>query len=147
MAGGTFDIAKGAIIEKLRVDPTKLTVLLLTESELDATLETRTNVSNILTASGNSEATFTNYARINDITGTIIIEAGEARADMDNQLFAAAGGALNNSLVKVIIAYAEDTGDFNLIPLTHHDFVFTTNGNDLPIVINNDGFFRARNPL
>jgi hypothetical protein len=55
-----------------------------------------------------------------------------------------AGGATNNSVGKLIIAYDGDTGagtDANLIPLTYHDMVFTTDGTTQTITVAN--FFRA----
>ncbi|MGI9493817.1 MAG: hypothetical protein ACR2QF_15580, partial [Geminicoccaceae bacterium] len=66
-------------------------------------------------------------------------------ADIPDQTFANAGGAVNNTTAKLLVCYATSSGaaDSAIIPVSHHDFVATTDGNDLEARINTDGFYRA----
>ena len=157
MADGVFNIATGKINEYVaRVDgsdPTNavlVLVLLQASSEADATLEDYDTLAAILGGS-NTEATFTNYARIvlddTDVTAPTPDDSGNAQSsDIADQTWSSAGGASNNTLDKLIICYDPDsTGgtDTALIPLTHHDFDITTNGSDITATIAAAGFFTA----
>lgn len=147
MANGVFNIAKGAAVEKVRDDNTKLVVILLKAAEADAVLEDYDDISALLGAAGNIEADFTNYARksTTDTDGTVTVDDtnNNARLDMADLTWASAGGASNNTLVKMIIAYNQGAGDANLIPLVHLDFAVTTDGTDVIAQFDADGFFRA----
>lgn len=155
-ADGVFNIAKGRVNELTnRVaanDPTNsgLVVALFQVAEADATLEDYDTMTAIL-AGSNTEATFTNYARkvltdaevsaaaVNDTTNNMA-------SDIPDQVWTAAGGTTDNTLVKMAIFYDPDTTggtDADLIPLTHLDFATTTNGNDLTAVMAATGFFVA----
>lgn len=66
--------------------------------------------------------------------------------DIPDQTWTAAGGALNNNVVKLLVCYDSDTTagtDANIIPVTYHDFVFTSDGTDVTAVVAAAGFFRA----
>jgi hypothetical protein len=66
--------------------------------------------------------------------------------DIADQTWAAAGGAANNTLAKLLVCYDPDTTggtDSTVVPLTAHDFVTTTDGTDLIAQIAAAGFFRA----
>lgn len=156
MADGVFNIAKGRVNELMnRVDdndPTNsaIVLVLLETAEADATLEDYDNLS-LLLAGSNTEAAFTNYARKvltdTDITGPTPDDTNNRQdADIDDQTYTSAGGASNETLAKLLICFDDDsTGgdDTNIVPMTHHDFVITTDGTDIVAQINSAGFFRA----
>lgn len=145
MADGVFNIAKGMVnAYHDRVndnDPANsaLIIVLLKVAEADATLEDYDDLATLLVAAGNTEADFTNYARKvltdSDISASVVDDTGNTRnADIPDLTWTAAGGASNNTLVKLLICYDGNTTggtDANIIPLTHHDFATTTDGNDL----------------
>lgn len=145
MADGVFNIAKGAAAQLMRDNPNSLVVLLLQAAEADATLIDHANVSAMLGAAGNTEANFTNYARKTGLTETVTVDtaADDVTADVGDQTWTGAGGASNNTLVKLVVAVATGAGDANLVPLTHHDFPVTTDGNDLTAQFHADGFYGA----
>lgn len=126
-----------------------LILLLLKASglEADGTLVDYDDVAALL-AAANDEADFTNYGRKTITSVTVTVDDTNDRVDVDiaDQTWTAAGGAANNSLGKAVIAYDPDTTggtDSALIPLTYHDFVATTDGNDLVAVVATAGFYRA----
>ena len=156
MADGVFNIAKGRVnqyVSKVDAnDPTNsgLTLVLFKVSEADGTLEDYDDLGTLI-AGANTEADFTNYARI-DLSDTDVTDPAPddtnnwQSADFADQTWTSAGGGTNNTLTKLIVCYNPDiTGDVdgNIIPLTHHDFVATTDGNDLIAQINAAGFYRA----
>jgi hypothetical protein len=144
MADGVFNIAKGAVAEKIRDSASAVLILLLKANEAEATLRDRDDVAAIL-ANGSTEADFTNYARKTGLTGSITVDDTNDRVDVDvaDQTWTSAGGASNNTLTKLIVAYQESAADAGRVPLTHHDFAVTTDGSDLTAQINAAGFFRA----
>jgi hypothetical protein len=161
MANQVFNIAKGHVNEYVnRVinnDPTNagLYIVFLKVAEADATLIDYDSLS-LLLAGSNTEADFTNYSLTNrpEITDSafnpaIAVDDSNDRkeADFDDITITNAGGATNNTLVKAIVCYIPDIvtpgADSTAIPLTHHDFAVTTNGNDLIIQVDANGFYRA----
>lgn len=144
MADIVFNIAKGAVAEKVRDSATVLGVVLLKVAQADATLRDHDTLAAIL-AAANTEADFTNYARKTGITATLTVDDTNERVDVDipDQTWTAAGGASNNTLVKLIVYYEEAAADATRIPLTAHDFAVTTDGSDLTAQIAAAGFFRA----
>lgn len=147
MADGVFNIAKGAVAEKIRDGATNIVVMLLKVNEAAGTLVDYDTVAAMLGGS-NTEADFTNYVRKTGITGTVTVDDVNDRVDCDipDQTWTSAGGASNNTLTKLITAYDEDASpsdDAQLIPLTHHDFVLTTDTSDITAQVNAAGFFRA----
>ena len=143
MANGVFNIAKGRVAELVeRVesgDPAaaRLQIRLLKAAEADATLEDYDTFSALLVPAGNTEADFTNYATktlsSTELSRTVDDTANTQYVTSTDQTWTSAGGATNNTLVKLVICY-DPLGtdvDANLIPLTHHDFSATTDGNDL----------------
>lgn len=157
MADGVFNIAKGRVNELVnRVannDPTDsaIIVVLLKANEADGTLEDYDDLGTLLGAAGNTEADFTNYARKTltdaDLSATSPDDtANNMEAFITDQIWTSAGGASNNTLTKLLVCYDGDTGagtDSNIIPLTHHDFSVTTDGNDLTADEGADGFYGA----
>jgi hypothetical protein len=144
MADFVFNIAKGAVAEKIRDGAANCLMLLLKANEAEATLKDRADVAAIL-ANGSTEADFTNYARKTGLTGTITVDNTNDRVDVDipDQTWTAAGGATNNTLTKLVIAYQEAAADASRIPLTSHDFAVTTDGSDIIAQVNASGFYRA----
>lgn len=157
MADGVFNVAKGRVNElHNRVagnDPANsaLVLVLLQASEADATLEDYDTLAALLGAAGNTEATFTNYARKvltdADISASAVDDANNRReSDIPDPTWASAGGATNNTMTKLLVCYDPDTtggDDTALIPLTHHDYTEATSGGDITAVINAAGYYRA----
>jgi hypothetical protein len=156
MADGVFNISKGRFGELFnRVDANDpsasvLVVILYKVIEVDDTLNNYTTVSGIAGGT-NTEANFTNYARV-ILTDTNIALGSPDNTnnrfdyDIPDPVWTSAGGATNNTLAKLVIAYDNDSAagtDANLIPMTYHDFVITTNGGNLTGVVNASGFGRA----
>lgn len=145
MANGVFNIAKGRVnelVERIEsADPAaarlQLKLLTTTGIEADGTLEDYDTFSALL-AGTNTEADFTNYGGGKTLTSTELSrttdDSGNTQYSTSTDItWTAAGGATNNTLAKLVICY-DPLGtdvDTNLIPLTHHDFSATTNGNDL----------------
>lgn len=144
MADFVFNIAKGRVAEKVADSGSALLILLLKVSESDATLIDYDTVAAIL-GGLNTEADFTNYARKTGITGTVTVDDANNRVDVDlpDQTWTSAGGASNNTLTDLIVAYQESAADSGRVPLTCHDFAVTTDGSDLTAQVNAAGFFRA----
>jgi len=145
MADGVFNISKGAFVEKIRDAGTNVLILLLQANEAETTLVDRDTVALVLAEAGTTEATFTNYARKTGITGTITVDDTNDRVDVDipDQTWTSAGGATNNTLTKLVVAYEESAADSGRIPMTHHDFAVTTDGSDITAQVNTAGFGRA----
>jgi hypothetical protein len=138
-----FNIAKGGAAEKVRVDPTKVGILLLKVAESDALLRTRATITAVLAT--NTEADFTNYARKTGITATLTVDNTNnwTTFTIPNQTWTSAGGATNNTLAKLVIFYDAGGTDATRVPLTAHDFVITTDGSDLTTSVSASGLFRA----
>jgi hypothetical protein len=138
-----FNIARGAIAEKFRDGAANGIIMLLKAADADAALMDYDTVA-LMLAGTPDEADFTNYARKTGLTGTITVDDTNDRVDVDipDQTWTAAGGAANNTLVKLVIAYQESADDTGRIPLTAHDFSVVTDGSDLTAQINSAGFVR-----
>ena len=145
MADGVFNIAKGAARQLADDNPNSLVVLLLQANVAEATLIDFDDVAALLLDAGNTEATFTNYARKTGLTETTTIDdtGNTASIDVADQTWTSAGGATNNTLTKLIVAVSTGAGDANLIPISHHDFSVTTDGTDLTAQFDASGFYEA----
>lgn len=153
-----FNISKGKIQwywEQARTGTGGLIVMLLKNTGLqaDGTLADHDDVAALL-ATTNDEADFTNYVRKtvagNTASGpaapTIDDTNNRALLDLPDQTWTDAGGAANNTLGKLLIAFDDNTGtgtDANLIPLLAHDITATTDGNDLIVRFHADGAARV----
>jgi hypothetical protein len=138
-----FTVAKGSAIEKVADDPTKRGILLLQTVESDGALRDRTTVAQIL--AHNSECDFTNYSRITGIVGTVSTVASKNRRVISiptPQTWSDAGGAVNNTVRKVVIFYEDSASDAGRIPLVCYGFRITTNGTDLVATVPS-GILRA----
>lgn len=145
MADLVFNIAKGAIAEKIR-DGANLGILIMKAKEADATLVDRATITALLAAAGNTEADATNYVRktVSNGSVTLTVDNVNDRVDVDipDQTWTVLGGATNNTTVKLVIY--EDTGaDATRVPLVALDFAITTDGTDVTAVIAAAGFARA----
>ena len=146
MADKVFNIGKGSAAQLCRDHPTAGQVILLKAAEADGALVDHADVASLIAAAGNTEADFTNYARKTGLAFTVTVDDvnDETLIDIANQVWDTAGGTTDNTLVKAIIAVQTGGGDNDLIPLVSLDFAVTTDGSDLSLVINSNGFFRAR---
>lgn len=126
-------------------------IVLLKTAEADGTLGDYDDLSTLLAAS-NAQADFTNYSRKtltdSDLAALPSPDDTNNRYEVDipDQTWTSAGGASNNTLVKLLVCYDSDTTsgtDANIIPLTHHDFSVTTDGSNITAVVNSAGFLRA----
>jgi hypothetical protein len=157
MADQVMNVAKGRFVEFFnRVDtndPTNsviVIVLLEASSEADATLIDYDTLGALLGGS-NTEAAFTNYARIvldQDDIATISPDDTNDRFDLDiaDQTFSSAGNGTNNTLDKLLVCFDGDStggADTAIIPISHHDFAATTDGTDLVAQIATAGLLRA----
>lgn len=156
MADLVFNIAKGRINELTRRivnnDPANaaFVVIALQAVDADAVMEDFDDVAALL-AGGSTEATFTGYARkVLDQTVVSLPTVDDAAdtqwSDIADQIFSAAGGALNNNLTDIVIGFTYDstvTDDSLITPLVMLDFSTITNGNDLTAVMAATGFFVA----
>ncbi len=100
----------------------------------DATVRNYTSLSAIL-ATANLEATFTNYVRkviTSGITITPDTTNHKNTVSIANPTWTAAGGALNNTLAKLLVCYQPTSGtaDSGVIPLFNCDVSATTTGSD-----------------
>lgn len=146
MADGVFNIALGAAVEMFNDAAANGIVLLMKANEAEATLVDRTDLSDLFVEAGNTEADATSYARITGQTGTVTVDNANDRTDIDittDPAWTPLGNGTNNNITKLVVAYENAAADATRIPLTHHDFVVSTDGSDVTAVLNAAGFFRA----
>lgn len=152
MAPIVFNVAKGVWRHWFALPAANdaLHILLLKASGLvsDDVLADYLDIATLL-AGASDEADFTNYARKTLTSGIDIVQDNtnnRVDADIPDQTWNSAGGAGNNSLGKLVVAYDGDTTggtDANLLPLLAYDFVATTDGTNLVAQINAAGLARA----
>ena len=154
MAGIVFNYCKGESVEKFRDSSAKGIVLLLRTVPTNDVLRDLGSTDKFETVFEGTilgllvvanEANFTNYARKTGITGTITVDDTNERTDLDlpDQTWIAAGGIVNNTLQKLVVAYEDGAQDAERKLLTFHDFPVITNGGDVTARFNSSGFFRA----
>lgn len=114
----------------------RITVVVLEGSEGDDILNNYDNLSTLLAAVGNTEATATGYQRKQhagaDITYSIDDTNNTAKVVIgtDDTWTSVSG----NAFTKLLVCYDPDVTvgtDADLIVLSHHDFVVTPNGGDI----------------
>lgn len=138
MASQVFTYAKGRIVEladlPLGTDNLLLVLLQNTGLPADNTLRNCQTLAAVF-AAGATEATFTNYSRKVLSSGPDIVIANSlvsfnATVTIAAQTWASAGGAVNNTLSKVVVAYRPTSGatDAQCLPLGHSDVSATTGG-------------------
>jgi hypothetical protein len=161
MADFVFNISKGkakALYENVENNApanSAFVLVLLKTAQADDTLMDYDDLAALLAAGGgtaNVEANFTNYARKiltdADLAAVPAPDDVNNRLDLDlpDQTYVSAGGATNNTLVKLLVCYDPDTTsgtDATLVPITAHDFTPVTDGTDLVAQIAAAGFYRA----
>jgi len=145
MAAYVANISRGRVTEMYRRislnDPNTsvFKVILLKTNEAVGTLVDQDTVASMLAAS--SEANFTNYVR--KVLTDTSLAALPAPDDTNNkmvlqlpaQTWISVGGALNNTLTMVCVAYFADTSgaDSTGVPCCFYDFATTTNGTDITV--------------
>jgi len=147
MTDQIFNVSKGHFAQRISVAGTKTGILLLNNTTLegDDALVDHNDVAALLAAT-NTETIFSSYARKIDITGEVLtIDDTNNRVDYDipDQTWSPAGNGVNETLTKLITFYNNGAGDVNQIPMSHHDFVVTTDGSDLTAQIAAAGIMRA----
>lgn len=125
-------------------------LVLLTATEADDTVRDYDDLSALLAAAGNTEATFTNYARktIDDADITVTVDDSNNRVDIDipDQTWTSAGNGTNETMTDALFCYDADTGsgtDSDITPMSLHDFTPTTDGSDLTLEVDAAGLLRA----
>ena len=123
-------------------------VLLLKLAQADDALRDYDDLDALLTNAGNTEADFTNYARIlvdnADITVTVDDSGNVLNVALDTDpVWTDAGGASNNSIVKLVVCAVAGAGASNRIPVSLHDFVVTTDGSTITANQPAGGFYES----
>ena len=142
MADFVFNIAKGAVAEKVRDDDNDILVLLVTVMEADSAAKDHDHIDAFLSAAGTTEKSDGGYARKTGITGVITVDDTNDRVDVDipDQTWSSMTAT---AVVDLIVAYEEAAADTTRIPLTNHDFAVTPDGSDVTAQFNASGFYRA----
>lgn len=153
MANYCFNIAKGRAVEYYyRVknnDPTNSAFILipLSATDTEANRQDDDDVATFLAAAPNEQ---TGGGWVRKTLTDSELAAFPAPDDTNNRYDVSVpqvtwtGPASSNNTVGLLIAYDSDTTggtDSNLIPVSHHDFAVTTDGND--VVLNSGVFWRA----
>lgn len=131
-----------------------LVIVMLKTAEPNATLQDYASLGALLAAGGgtaNVEANFTNYARkvLTDASisaPTVDTTANTQYSTFPTQTYTAAGGAINNTVVKVLTCYDPDTTsgtDSDIIVVGIHDANITTDGNNFTLSPPATGFYSA----
>ncbi len=132
------------------VAASQLRMFALQASEADTALRDHDNMSVLIGAAGNTEATFTNYANkvIQDGDITVTVDDTNDRVDIDvpDQTWTSAGNGTNNTLTDLVVGWDPDGTDTDTgtIPMSIHDFTPTTDGSDLTAQIATAGLVRAQ---
>lgn len=136
--------AKGRFIEKcmlpLGTDHILLVPLQSASIPSDTTLRNCANLAAVFTA-GALEATFSNYSRISLSSSAITITTNTGAftqaASFATQVWAAAGGAVNNTLAALVLAYQPTTGtaDSGCLVLATLAYAGSTTGGALTAVL------------
>jgi hypothetical protein len=144
MADVIFNNQRGSLIEHHR-NGEDLIVVLLKVAQADDALRDHDTLAAVLGAA-NTEADFTNYSRevILNAAWTITIDdtGNLASADFADITWSPAGNGTNNTLAKLLVCI-DGANDAARLPVTAHDFVTTTDGNDLTAVVDSAGFYNS----
>lgn len=158
MAAGVFNNAKGAFAYYIaNPGAGRIRALMLKTVEAEATLLDRTNLLTSgtgLLQGSNVECNFTNYARLTVTALSAVPDNTNDWKDITGTFgtITNAGGAVNNTIAKVITYYDPASNDnaTNAILLTYHDLinpvtnaVAVTDGTSLTIGVPSPGFARA----
>ena len=143
MANFVFNVAKGAVAEKIRKGANIQLLVLATDGiESDSVLIDKDTVADLLAGSTN-EVTNAGYSRksIPNSSITLLVDDANDRVDVDvaDQTWTAV--AAGDGWSDIVVC--EDVGgsDSTRVPLTQHDFEVTPDGSDITAQITN--LFRA----
>lgn len=153
MANYVMNIAKGRVRELIeRVDTNdpadaKIILIPLSASETEANAQDTDTVTAFLATAAN-EQTAGGWVR-KTLTDTDFASTDYDPNDTDNRGDASlpsvtwTGPTAGSNTTGLLVAYTEEASptDAGTIPLTHHDFVVTADGND--VILNAGDFFRA----
>lgn len=150
MADGMFNVSRGFVgyYAGLPAADDSLIVVLLKSSGLvsDDALADYDTLADLL-AGTSDEADFTNYSRKTLASVTNTVDDTNNRRDVDaaDFTYTSAGGATNNTIAKAVVCYkpASGSADSAIVPMTHHDLAFTTDGTDQAITLPTGGFYRS----
>lgn len=152
MGNVMFNIARGMekhYASQVGVGNAAFVMLLLKSSGLegDTTIVDHDTVAALLAAT-NDECDFTNYARKTITSAPITVDDTNNWVDIDiaDQTWVAAGGAANNTIGAVILAFDNDTTagtDANLVPVAKWDCGTTTDGTNFVAQPAAAGIFRV----
>lgn len=146
MASLANTYAKGRFVEKcmLPLGTDSIMVLLLQNTSLptDATLVNYPDLGSLLLGTA-QEATFTSYTRMYLSSSAILIQHNTSSSpttvsvSFSNQIWNSAGGAVNNTLAKVVLAYQPTSGtpDSGCLVLATMDYTGTTTGGALQVTL------------
>lgn len=121
-----------------------ITVILLQNTALpiDTTLVNYLNLGALLAPGAATEANFTNYSRVSLTSGisiayTTVSSPTKVTVAFPPQTWNAAGGALNNTISKVVLAYRPTSGstDASCLVLATQDYSGTTTGGALVVAL------------
>lgn len=145
MANQIFNNQRGSLVEHHR-NGEDLIVVLLQAAQADDALRDYDDLASLLANAGNTEATFTNYTRevILNAAWSVTVDdtTNDATADFADITWSPAGNGTNNTLVKLIVCI-DGANDAARLPVSHHDFATTTDGNDLTAVVDAAGFYAS----
>lgn len=137
--------AKGRFVEKCMLlqgtDNIQVVLLQSTGLPADTTLVNYPNLAAMLAVA--SEANFSNYSRIGLTSSAISITYNtgssptKVTVSFTNQTWAAAGGAVNNTIAKVALAYQQtsSTADVNCLVLATLDYSGSTTGGAVNVTL------------
>lgn len=149
MSNFVFNISKGKVAYLAANSPTHFVALLLKSTSLpsDATLIDCADLPAILTA-GALECDATAYARLllTSVTATVNNANDRVDLDSDDLTFPLLGGAVNNTIGKLVICYVPTVGtgtylttggsaDSAWVPVSAHDVTYTTQGVALVVAV------------
>lgn len=144
MGNVLFDAACGRWVEKFKLpvggDNIGLILLKATGLQADTALMPYATLADLLAAS-NDEATFTSYTRkwltSSDITVSVNTTTHITTVDITDPTWTGAGGALNNDLGALLTVYRKASSDLDsaILPLTKHDWVRSTTGNNMTVTV------------
>lgn len=143
MTAATFNSTRSRVGAWLDADPDRFGILLLQASEAAAAMRDHDTLAELLGAEGNTEATFTNYARKAGLTasGTIDDAADTETVYLPDQIFASAGGTVDNTLTTAVVFYEQAANDASRRPVAAIDLPFTTDGSDLILKLSENGVY------
>ena len=155
MANFIFNIAKGRAAEfHHRVDQndpanSALIIVAIVTTEVDDTLGDLDTLALVLANGNTAEATNGGYARKTltdaDLAALSPDDANNwMELDFADSVFVAI--VAGDNWTDMLVCYDNDTtggDDTNIVPISQHDFAVTPDGNDINLLVDANGWFRA----